>query len=156
MAVLMPRNFQNLLRNRPLRIAIVPVSFLSLYSTMSARRNPNSPASLDWQIIQYAPQHSTFPYTEKDFQREDSRSDGSFYSSPRFVTHIDDAAIASLRSYYDTALPQKGRILDFCSSWVSHYPKRIETSRENGEMTVIGMGMNDAELVTHPVRSTSA
>lgn len=38
-------------------------------------------------------------------------------------------------------------MLDFCSSWISHYPERIEQSVKQGEVTVIGMGMNEAELV---------
>jgi hypothetical protein len=31
-----------------------------------------------------------------DWQRQDESSDTSFYSSPRFVTHIDDPAIKAL------------------------------------------------------------
>lgn len=31
-----------------------------------------------------------------DFQRQDESTDTSFYSSPRFVTHIDDPAIKAL------------------------------------------------------------
>ena len=67
------------------------------------------------------------------------------------MTHIDDAAIASLREYYDTVLPRKGRILDFCSSWVSHYPKAVEDAAQSGEVQVTGMGMNKAELERNAV-----
>lgn len=81
----------------------------------------------------------------------DSSSDAGFYSAPRFVTHIDDRAIASLREYYDTALPRQGRILDFCSSWVSHYPKAVETASASGQVKVTGMGMNKAELDANDV-----
>ena len=38
----------------------------------------------------------TWPFTEQDFQRFDPSSDSIFYDSPRFVTHIDDGAIAAL------------------------------------------------------------
>lgn len=76
----------------------------------------------------------------------DPTSDASFYSTPRFVTHIDENAIISLRVYYDHFLPKKGRILDFCSSWVSHYPPRIEEAVESGDVIVLGTGMNAPEL----------
>lgn len=36
------------------------------------------------------------PYKPDDFQRFDESSDAAFYASPRFVTHIDDAAIGAL------------------------------------------------------------
>ena len=100
----------------------------------------------EWPVKQYTPRHSSWPYNPSDFTRQDSSSDANFYSSPRFVTHIDDAAIASLREYYDTVLPRKGRILDFCSSWVSHYPRSIEEAVDKGELKIAGMGMNKAEM----------
>ena len=64
---------------------------------------------------------------------------------------IDDAAIVSLREYYDVALPKKGRILDFCSSWVSHYPESVEKAAESGDLKVIGLGMNKKELDANKV-----
>lgn len=48
--------------------------------------------------------------------------DAIFYSTPRLVTHIDDAAIRALTKYYETALPPpntpNAAVLDMCSSWV--------------------------------------
>ncbi|RMY44470.1 hypothetical protein D0863_16211 [Hortaea werneckii] len=77
---------------------------------------------------------------------------------PRFVTHIDDAAIASLRAYYAQVLPpvvsQTGpspRILDLCSSWTSHFPSRIYDAVGKGEVEVWGLGMNARELERNPV-----
>ena len=73
------------------------------------------------------------------------------------MTHIDDAAIASLRNYYASELPTQGRILDFCSSWISHYPAVIEgaaSSSAQGTTTALritGLGMNEAELAANPV-----
>lgn len=67
------------------------------------------------------------------------------------MTHIDDAAIASLRNYYDAVLPRSGRVLDFCSSWVSHYPERVESAVKAGELRVVGLGMNRAELEANDV-----
>ena len=49
-------------------------------------------------------------------------SDSYFYDTPRFVTHIDDPAIAALTKYYSEVLPPSNTpgvaVLDMCSSWV--------------------------------------
>lgn len=49
-------------------------------------------------------------------------ADSLFYEAPRFVTHIDDPAIAALTKYYSRVLPPSESpgvsILDMCSSWV--------------------------------------
>ncbi|KAI5371183.1 putative S-adenosyl-L-methionine-dependent methyltransferase [Septoria linicola] len=113
----------------------------------------SSSTSRDWPVTQYTPRHRTWPYTDADFRRQDPSNDSNFYSAPRFVTHIDDMAIASLREYYGTVLPTaKGsRILDFCSSWISHYPRTIEDKVEAGDVTVVGLGMNARELDANDV-----
>lgn len=81
----------------------------------------------------------------------DAGNDASFYVPPRFVTHIDDNAIIQLKQYYDANLPRKGRILDFCSSWISHYPPGIEEAAKTGDLEVLGTGMNQKELGNNPV-----
>ena len=98
---------------------------------------------------EYKPRNTQ--YSPDDFKRQDESTDSSFYSVPRFVTHIDDAAIRDLREYYDTVLPRRGKILDFCSSWVSHYPKSVEEASESGDLKIIGCGMNKAELDANKV-----
>lgn len=49
--------------------------------------------------------------------------DTYFYESPRFVTHIDDPAIAALTKFYSEVFPPSNTpgvsMLDMCSSWVS-------------------------------------
>ena len=57
--------------------------------------------------IPYNPRHMHWPYTAADFAGQESTSDSCFYSNPRFVTHIDDHAIATLRRYYAAVLPGK-------------------------------------------------
>lgn len=90
-----------------------------------------------------------FPFKEEDFQRFDESPDTVFYENPRFVTHIDDPAIAALTKYYSTAFPPSDTpgvaVLDMCSSWVSHYPKGYKQSR------IVGMGLNEDELKKNPV-----
>ena len=91
----------------------------------------------------YTPTAKTWPYTDQDFARQDEDPDTQFYASPKFVTHIDDNAIEQLQKYYDSVLPDFGSVLDFCSSWVSHYPDRMGDGRG---LWVYGTGLNQAEL----------
>lgn len=83
-----------------------------------------------------------WPFRETDFLRADSNDDGWFYKVPRLVYHIDEPAVSSLTQYYRKNIPAKSRILDICSSWVSHYP--LEFSETMG--TICGTGMNGMEL----------
>ena len=80
------------------------------------------------------------PLPEEAFGRYDETPDEEFYKTPRFVTHIDDRAIAAVTQLYRELFPPDGEILDLMSSWISHLPPEIEYHR------VIGLGMNEAEL----------
>ena len=128
-------------------------------------------------IRPYTPRHNSFPYGAKDFERPDEAPDKVFYTSPRFVTHIDDNAITSLRDYYSRNLPPSGRILDFCSSWISHFPKELSEravasnrsvdvsasdegksvsgNHEEKMLEVIGIGLNAEELSANPILKSS-
>jgi hypothetical protein len=145
-----------LLRPLPL-LGLSTGSLVSLYlatattATLSTKHSPSANTTTMYPTTPYTPRHTTWPYNPSDFTRQDSKPDTNFYSSPRFVTHIDDLAIASLRDYYSTVLPTKGRILDFCSSWTSHYPPSIETAAQKGDLQITGMGMNAAELAANDV-----
>jgi SAM-dependent methyltransferase len=77
------------------------------------------------------------------FDRQDPRDDADFYASPRFVTHIDDAAIRSVAALYDELGVPDGRVLDLMSSWVSHLSRKPD-----GGLVVLGM--NAAELAANP------
>jgi len=88
--------------------------------------NPNFPPS--------------WPYTASDFERLDESPDELFYTQPRFVTHIDDDAIAALKSFYGETLRDGTDLLDLCSSWISHLPEQYRPRQ------VVGLGLNDLEL----------
>ncbi|KAI7165024.1 hypothetical protein KC324_g12642 [Hortaea werneckii] len=137
---------------------------------MSTTTTTTPPSPPTWPIRKYTPRHPSWPYTPQDFTRHDPSADSSFYASPRFVTHIDDAAIASLRQYYAHVLPpspqpnnggereggppkKKKRILDLCSSWTSHFPSHVVDGVEDGRVEVWGLGMNARELQRNPVFS---
>ena len=81
---------------------------------------------------------------EAAFAKADPSPDAEFYSFPRFVTHIDDGAIAAVTQVYRETLPPDGTILDLMSSWVSHLPEDIAYG------AVIGHGMNEQELAANP------
>lgn len=75
------------------------------------------------------------------FDRDDESDDGRFYAVPRLVTHLDAGAVAAVGRVY-AELVSGPRVLDFCSSWVSHFPV------PPAELTVLGM--NAAELAANP------
>jgi SAM-dependent methyltransferase len=78
------------------------------------------------------------------FRRYDETPDEEFYETPRFVTHIDDRAIAAVTQLYREHFPPDGAILDLMSSWVSHLPPEVTYRR------VVGLGMNEVELKGNP------
>jgi SAM-dependent methyltransferase len=87
----------------------------------------------------------TMPPLSPDlFARLDESPDDLFYATPRFVTHIDDAAIAAVTQLYREHFPPGGAILDLMSSWISHLPPEI-VYRE-----VVALGMNHEELAANP------
>jgi len=81
------------------------------------------------------------------FAKQDPSPDAAFYVQPRFVTHIDDAAIATVTQVYREMLPPGGAVLDLMSSWVSHLPAEVAYA------SVTGHGMNAAELAANPLLS---
>ncbi len=81
---------------------------------------------------------------EAAFDKADPTPDAEFYAFPRFVTHIDDAAIAAVTRVYRETLPAGGTVLDLMSSWVSHLPEDVRYA------AVVGHGMNEEELAANP------
>lgn len=75
------------------------------------------------------------------FARSDEAADAEFYGFPRFVTHIDDGAIAAVGALYDE-LGISGRVLDLMSSWVSHFTSAPDA--------LTALGMNADELAANP------
>ncbi|HTL85414.1 MAG TPA: methyltransferase domain-containing protein [Acidimicrobiia bacterium] len=78
------------------------------------------------------------------FARGDESSDARFYAVSRFVTHIDDGAIAAVSGLYEE-LAIEGAVLDLMSSWVSHF--------RNAPKQLTVLGMNGAELEANPQAS---
>ncbi len=78
------------------------------------------------------------------FAKVDPTPDAEFYRAPRFVAHIDDAAIGAVTELYRETIPAGGDVLDLMSSWISHLPPEIRYGR------VVGHGMNAEELGRNP------
>src|ERR1700757_1656417 len=78
------------------------------------------------------------------FRRLDDSDDELFYLAPRFVVHIDDAAVRTVGEIYMSRLPEGGTILDLMSSWRSHLPPALRPSR------VVGLGLNRSEMADNP------
>lgn len=78
------------------------------------------------------------------FRKEDTSPDPQFYEQPRFVTHIDESAIAAVTGLYRKVFPAGGTVLDLMGSWVSHLPPEVDYA------AVIGHGMNEDELKANP------
>ncbi len=74
------------------------------------------------------------------FRRLDDSDDELFYHAPRFVVHIDDAAIRTAGEIYLSRLPRGGAILDLMSSWRSHLPPELKPAR------VVGLGLSRPEM----------
>jgi SAM-dependent methyltransferase len=70
------------------------------------------------------------------FERADPSPDAGFYGPPRFVTHIDDAAIAAVGGLY-AELGITGAVLDLMGSWISHF-REAPT-----HLTVLGMNARE-------------
>jgi len=84
------------------------------------------------------------PIPPEMLTRLDESPDALFYATPRFVTHIDDAAIAAVTQLYREYFPPGGAIVDLMSSWVSHLPDDVVYGK------VVGLGMNGDELAANP------
>lgn len=82
------------------------------------------------------------PFPDGFFRRQDETADAGFYGPDRFVTHLDDRAIAAVGALY-AELGVTGRVLDLMSSWVSHFAEPPD------HLTVLGM--NARELAANPM-----
>ena len=83
-------------------------------------------------------------YPADFFRRIDDSDDELFYSTPRLVVHIDEAAIATIGQIYAQYLPAGGAILDLMSSWRSHLPVKLRPT------CVVGLGLSRPEMDDNP------
>jgi hypothetical protein len=84
------------------------------------------------------------PFQPEHFARLDDEPDPLFYSMPRKVVHIDEAAIAAVQQFFRETLPADGVILDLMSSWRSHWPADLP------KQCLLGLGLNTEEMADNP------
>ena len=81
------------------------------------------------------------PFEKIDFSRKDETDDLLFYSRDRFVQHLDDVALSTVKSVIgDLIIEENAVILDLMAGWDSHIPEHLHPSK------VVGLGLNQNEL----------
>jgi len=83
-------------------------------------------------------------FTDQPFERGDESDDAGFYTRPRLVNHLDDAAIEVITKMYGNLIHPGSKVLDLMSSWKSHIPEDLELD------SVTGLGMSRTELDENP------
>ena len=78
--------------------------------------------------------------TNKQREKLDETNDNEFYSTPKFVYHLDLNFRNNLSAVYKQEIRNNTSILDLMSSWDSYLPKNIKYKK------VIGHGLNEEEL----------
>ena len=78
--------------------------------------------------------------TSQQRQKPDEANDSLFYSSPKFVYHLDSNFRQNLSKLYEEEIRNNSTILDLMSSWDSYLPQNIKYKK------VIGHGLNKEEL----------
>tara|TARA_B100000212_G_scaffold299783_1_gene244598 strand:+ start:1425 stop:2060 length:636 start_codon:yes stop_codon:yes gene_type:complete len=78
--------------------------------------------------------------TYQQRQKPDETNDSIFYSSPKFVYHLDSNFRKNLSVLYEDLIENNSSVLDLMSSWDSYLPKNIKYKK------VIGHGLNKEEL----------
>ncbi|WP_291321058.1 class I SAM-dependent methyltransferase [Desulfonatronospira sp.] len=83
-------------------------------------------------------------YSPYAFERIDDTDDTGFYTSPRFIDHIDSQAREFLAGQYARELRPDMEVLDLMSSVASHIPQNLQVK-------VAGLGLNAEEMQVNPV-----
>ena len=78
--------------------------------------------------------------TYKQRQKLDETNDNEFYSTPKFVYHLDLNFRNNLSAIYKQEIQNNSSVLDLMSSWDSYLPRDIKYKN------VIGHGLNEEEL----------
>jgi len=111
-----------------------------------------------------SPQDDIEEYQQRtNYRRMDESDDGEFYTTTRFVEHIDEKAVLALISYHEAALKETAKrlygdenrlldVIDLCASHVSHLPKFYLEDRKPSQR-IVGVGMNGEELRQNKVLS---
>ena len=78
--------------------------------------------------------------TYQQRQKPDETNDSEFYSTPKFVYHLDANFRKNLSEIYQKEIRNNSSVLDLMSSWDSYLPMNLKYKK------VIGHGLNKEEL----------
>ena len=78
--------------------------------------------------------------TYQQRQKPDETNDSEFYSTPKFVYHLDANFRKNLSELYEREFKNNCSVLDLMSSWDSYLPRNFKYKK------VIGHGLNKEEL----------
>ena len=78
--------------------------------------------------------------TYQQRQKQDETNDSEFYSTPKFVYHLDANFRNNLTELYKKEFENNRSVLDLMSSWDSYLPENLEYKK------VVGHGLNKEEL----------
>ncbi|MEE4357233.1 MAG: methyltransferase domain-containing protein [Desulfococcaceae bacterium] len=120
----------------------------ALVRNVSEKKDDRGGGCNDWlDVIATGPgmqarwrEQKTDFFSDSPYAREDEGPDDNFYKKPRFVQHLDSAAIRVIKELHGNMLQDGMKVLDLMSSWTSHLPDNF---RAEG---ITGLGMNKAEL----------
>jgi SAM-dependent methyltransferase len=88
-----------------------------------------------------SPKIKEIVYTPEAFSRRDERGDQLFYARDRFVSHLDEVALATVERLIGSLIVEdRPHILDLMAGWESHIPAGLSVGR------LVGMGLNENEL----------
>ncbi len=113
------------------------------FRTLLAKQIPDFLTGPGMQL-RYAGKATDF-FSDDPFQRADNVIDSEFYSQPRHINHLDEAAQAQLKSVYHDLIPAHSVVLDLMSSINSHIDRRLAIKK------ITGLGLNKKELEANPL-----
>ncbi len=88
-------------------------------------------------------------YDPRSYERLDEGDDSLFYSTERFVEHLDSLALNTVEMIIGTlVIEPEPKILDLMAGWDSHIPAHIKPSE------VVGLGLNEKELRSNKALSS--
>ncbi len=88
-----------------------------------------------------AESYSSPIHLEGAFSKQDERTDMEFYSTDRFVSHLDALALKTIKKIIrDLVIEESPVMLDLMAGWDSHLPENLNPSK------MVGLGLNENEL----------
>ena len=86
------------------------------------------------------PDSRKISYGDYPFNRKSKMSEEEFYSTPRLISHLDEAAARHVETFYSSFLNTDMRLLDLMSGFKTHLPNNFRNT------DIVGLGLNAQEM----------